>query len=77
MRIFKSERKVQNHGTSLAITLPAMFTKIHDIVKGYKMKVYYTTDGILIATKQEDPKIICDSLENLIENFMSDSDVEE
>ena len=46
--LFKTSRKVQSFGSSLALTLPVMFTKINDIEKGKIMKAYYDLNGTLI-----------------------------
>ena len=50
MPIFESSRKVQAVGTSLALTLPALFVKANEIEKGAISKVYYNLDGVLIVT---------------------------
>jgi hypothetical protein len=39
MPVFESSRKVQVFGSSLALTLPAMFVKVNEIEKGDKGKL--------------------------------------
>ena len=50
MPVFKSSRKVQNFGSSLALTLPAMFVKANEVKKGQIGKVIYGTNGVLIVS---------------------------
>ena len=64
MPVFESSRKVQSFGSSLALTLPAMFVKVNDVEKGSVLKVIYGLDGVLIASQVED-------LEGIIERLMA------
>ena len=54
MPVFKSSRKVQNFGSSLALTLPAMFVKANEVRKGQIGKVIYDIDGVLVVSCVED-----------------------
>ena len=56
MPVFKSSRKVQTSGSSLAMTLPAMFVKANEIEKGSMINVYYNLDGVLVIAYCDDPK---------------------
>jgi antitoxin component of MazEF toxin-antitoxin module len=56
MPVFESSRKVQSFGSSLALTLPAMFVKANEVEKGFMSKVYYGLDGVLVITMVDDDK---------------------
>jgi antitoxin component of MazEF toxin-antitoxin module len=69
MPVFESSRKVQLFGTSLAMTLPAMFVKANEIEKGSFMKVLYGLEGVLIASKVEDSKVLKGSLLKILDSL--------
>ena len=69
MPMFESSRKVQVFGTSLAITLPALFVKIRDIEKGSVMDVFFGLDGVLVVSDLEDPETLKKSLIAIIDNL--------
>jgi len=69
MPVFESKRKVQVFGSSLAMTLPAMFVKVNEIEKGSKVKVLYSLDGVLIACLKDDTEDIMKSLNNMIQKI--------
>lgn len=54
--MFESSRKVQVFGSSLAMTLPALFVKANEIEKGSILDVVYGLDGILVLFNCEDPE---------------------
>jgi len=56
MPVFESSRKVQVFGSSLAMTLPAFFTKVNEIEKGSRVNVLYGLDGVLVLFNCEDPE---------------------
>lgn len=56
MPVFESSRKIQVFGSSLALTLPAMFMRVNEIEKGATVNVLYGLDGILIVADKKDPK---------------------
>ena len=56
MPVFESSRKVQVFGSSLAMTLPAMFVKANEIEKGSILDVLYGLDGVLVLFNCEDPE---------------------
>ena len=56
MPVFESSRKVQTSGSSLAMTLPAMFVKANEIEKGSLINVYYNLKGVLVMSNCDDPK---------------------
>ena len=64
MPLFKTTRKVQLFGSSLALTIPAMYAKINDIKKGERLSVFYDLDGILVLAN-------CNSEEELKECLMT------
>lgn len=69
MPIFESSRKVQLFGSSLAMTLPALFVKANEVEKGSVGTVYYSLDGVLVVSVVDVPsareglKKIIDKLE--------------
>ena len=56
MPVFESSRKVQVFGSSLALTLPALFVKANEVEKGSVGKVYYGLDGVLVVSLVDDPE---------------------
>ena len=56
MPVFESSRKVQVFGSSLAMTLPALFVKANEIEKGSILDVVYGLDGVLVLFNCEDPE---------------------
>ena len=62
-------------GSSLALTLPSMFAKVHEIEKGSKMKVFYGLDGILVVSCVDDKEVVMESLVKLLD--LLDKSVEE
>jgi len=62
MPVFESTRKVQVFGSSLALTLPAMFVKANEIEKGAEAGIFYGFDGVLVVSMLEDPKALLKSL---------------
>ena len=66
MSVFESRRKVQVFGSSLALTLPAMFVKANEVEKGHVVKVVYGLDRVLVVSWDDD-----DDPEALIEHLMS------
>ena len=69
MPVFKSSRKVQTFGSSLAMTLPAMFVKANEIEKGSVMKVHYGLDGVLVASWVDRPEELMRSLVKIMEKL--------
>jgi shikimate kinase len=63
MPVFESSRKVQVFGSSLALTLPAMFVKVNEIEKG--------------MSDCEDPEKIKRCLEKILEKLAIDAEVPE
>jgi hypothetical protein len=69
MPIFESSRKVQNFGSSLALTLPAMFVKANEVEKGAVMRVLYGLDGVLVVSKIDDDIEIINRLSIILEKL--------
>ncbi|MHA1225630.1 MAG: hypothetical protein ACTSPV_02695 [Candidatus Hodarchaeales archaeon] len=69
MPVFESSRKVQVFGSSLALTLPAMFVKASEIKKGSTISVLYGLDGVLVVTNCEDPKTVKDCLAMILDKL--------
>ena len=66
MPVFECCRKVQSFGSSLAVTLPAMFVKVNEVEKGSIGKVYYGLDGVLVVTLNDRPEVIKEGLIEII-----------
>jgi antitoxin component of MazEF toxin-antitoxin module len=69
MPVFESSRKVQAFGSSLALTLPALFVKANEIKKGSVMKVIYGLEGVLIAFQVEDDSTLMECLWKILDNL--------
>lgn len=69
MPIFKSSRKVQAFGSSLALTLPAFFVKANEVEKGSIMKVIYNLDGVLVVSSEVDVDIIKKNLSTIMDKL--------
>jgi len=69
MPLFKSSRKVQHFGSSLAITLPATFVKIQELEQASTLKVFYSLDGVLVVSCIDDEEVLSDCLVNLIDRL--------
>ena len=69
MPYFRSKRKVQRFGTSLAITLPALFVKGNEIKKGCDAITFFSFDRILIASWLEDKDSLKKVLKELLNEF--------
>ena len=72
MPVFNSSRKVQTFGSSLAVTLPALFVKANEVKKGSMGKVYFGLDGVLVVSFLEDSKAI-ESLMKIIVKMSENS----
>lgn len=69
MPVFESSRKVQIFGSSLALTLPAMFVKGNEIEKGSVVKVLYNLDGVLVMSYRENPETLVENLTTIIDKL--------
>ena len=76
MPMFETSRKVQLFGSSLAITLPALFVKANEVEKGSVGKVYFGLDGILVVSVVEDSKVRA-SLMKIIEKLDENSSTQD
>ena len=80
MPVFESVRKVQVFGSSLAVTLPALFVKACEIEKGSVMNVVYGLNGILVASSVSEPERLMKRLSEIIiklEEMIKDQDLNE
>jgi antitoxin component of MazEF toxin-antitoxin module len=59
---FEGSRKVQVFGSSMAMTLPALFVKACEIEKGTELDVIYGLDGVLVVSSLKEPEALRDSL---------------
>ena len=77
MPVFESSRKVQVFGSSLAMTLPAMFVKACEIKKGSELDVLYGLDGVLVLANCGDAHVVIASLNDIMRrlNDSKSSDV--
>jgi antitoxin component of MazEF toxin-antitoxin module len=69
MPVFESSRKVQVLGSSLAMTIPALFVKANEVEKGQEVSVIFGLDGVLVLSSHEDYKMIRERLLNIIEGI--------
>ena len=69
MPFFESERKVQVFGSSLALTLPAMFVKAHEIEKGLEVNVLYDLDGVLLFCLEDDPNEVVKRISGILKKM--------
>lgn len=69
MPVFKSSRKVQAFGSSLAVTLPALFVKANEVEKGSMTNVYYGLKGVLVTSMVDEPDVIRNRLAEIIEEL--------
>jgi antitoxin component of MazEF toxin-antitoxin module len=58
LKIFKTNRKVQVFGSSLAVTLPALFVKVRDIGKGSNLEIIYGLNGALVISDKVEPDVL-------------------
>ena len=66
MPVFESSRKVQVFGSSLALTLPAMFVKANEIEKGCTVNILYGLEGVMVVSRTEDPETLLSCLSSMI-----------
>jgi hypothetical protein len=69
MPLFKTSRKVQLFGDSLALTIPSMFVKINSIEKGKRMKIFYDLYGTLVVANCKDEKELITYLQKFLETL--------
>jgi len=69
MPVFESSRKVQAFGSSLAMTLPALFVKANEIEKGSVLNVLYGLDGVLVLFNCEDPEKLRGCLVDILQKL--------
>lgn len=66
MPIFKDSRKIQNFGSSLALTLPSMFVKVNEIEKGSIVNLFYGLEGVMVVSRMDDPEEVLRCLNTII-----------
>ncbi|MHA1225628.1 MAG: hypothetical protein ACTSPV_02685 [Candidatus Hodarchaeales archaeon] len=72
MPVFESSRKVHGFGSSLAMTLPAMFVRAQEVEKGSVMRVYYGLDGVLVASGVHEPEALRRCIAEILEKLEED-----
>lgn len=72
MRFFETSRKVQAFGSSLAVTIPSLYVKAHEVEKGSMVKVIYGLEGVLVLSKSDDDQDILGQLEKFIVGLEDD-----
>lgn len=72
MRFYETSRKVQAFGTSLAVTIPSLFVKVHEVEKGSMVKVIYGLEGVLVLSKSDNDQEILGQLEKFIVTLEED-----
>jgi antitoxin component of MazEF toxin-antitoxin module len=71
--LFESKRKIQELGSSMAITLPAFFVKANEIKKGNVVEVLHGLEGILVVCTNSNPEYINEKLIEIIETIKKES----
>ena len=69
MPVFEFSRKVQVLGSSLAMTIPALFVKVNEVKKGQEVSVIFGLDGILVLSKFADHEAIREGLLSILESL--------
>lgn len=77
MPVFKSKRKVQEFGSSLAITLPAFFVKANEIEKGKIAHTVFGLNGVLIASWNKNLKDLRECLIIMLQELEDKKDLSE
>lgn len=67
--VFKTFRKVQKFGDSLALTIPSTFVKVNELTKGTKVKIMYDLEGTLVLIKCENKDDFIKCLRKFIEKI--------
>ena len=60
---------MQVFGSSLAMTLPALFVKANEVEKGSVINVLYGLDGVLVASWVNEPEALRERLVEIIEKL--------
>ena len=69
MPVFETSRKVQVFGSSLAMTLPAFFVKANEVKKGSVVNVFFSLDGVLVASWVDEPEVLMERLRKILEKL--------
>ena len=69
MPFFKTSRKVQRYGSSLALTIPAMYAKINDIEKGKRLNLFYDLNGVLVLANCKNEEELIARLNTFLESL--------
>lgn len=77
MPVFKSSRKVQGFGSSLAVTLPALFVKACEIEKGLELEVLFGLDGVLVLSDCVDTVELKDKLMVIVDKITENNSLED
>ena len=72
MPVFRSSRKVQVFGSSLALTLPALFVKANEVKKGSVVNVLFDFDGVLVMYNCSDVNRLKECLLEIKNNIEKD-----
>ena len=73
MVLYNSSRKIQEFGSSYALTIPSLFKKVRDLKKGNKLRVLCCLDGVLIVSDIDNLKEINKVLKKIINNIEEDN----
>ena len=69
MPVFESSRKIQVFGSSLAMTLPALFVKGNEIQKGSTLYTYFNLNGLIVVSTCDDRNTIRDCLLTILKKL--------
>jgi antitoxin component of MazEF toxin-antitoxin module len=75
MVLYSSSRKIQEFGSSHALTIPSLFIKVRDLKKGNELRVLCCLDGVLIVSDIDNlnnmNKVLKKMINNIEENKIS------
>lgn len=66
MTLHYSSRKIQEFGTSLALTIPSLYAKVRSVRKGETVHVIYCLDGVVIVSDLKDLNKLKTTLQEMI-----------
>jgi len=55
----------------IALTIPAMFVKVHELEKGREVNVLYNLDGVLIFCLEDDPEKVVQRIVEILDKMES------
>jgi len=69
MPVFESSRIIQVFGSSLAMTLPALYVRGNEIKKGSTLFTYFSLNGLIVVSNCDDCNTIRDCLLTILKKL--------